>query len=82
MAISLPLYYSSRVPATNVAHTHTHSCMHAGIHASTRVGRPFAAMWALTSSMPTSRRWKMPAASAAAALVRLKTCMGAEADAA
>lgn len=38
-----------------------------------RTGMPLAAMWPLTSSIPTSRRWKMPAARAAAAWVLSNT---------
>ncbi len=40
----------------------------------TRVGSLCDAMCSLTWSMPTSRRWKMPAASAADARVALNTC--------
>lgn len=43
-----------------------------------RVGMPDAAMCAFTSSMDTSRRWKMPAASAAAAPVRSNTSKQSE----
>jgi hypothetical protein len=47
-----------------------------------RAGTPLSAMWRLTAAMGTSRRWKIPAASAADALVREKTsvkCSGAPA---
>lgn len=48
----------------------------------TRVGSAFSAMWCFTSLMATSCRWKMPAASAADALVPRNTsvkCEGAPA---
>ena len=38
-----------------------------------RVGMPAAAMCAFTAAIGTSRRWKMPAASAADARVRANT---------
>lgn len=48
----------------------------AGRRYAVRAGMPLLFRCSFTAEMGTSRRWKMPAASAAAALVFWNTCRG------